>query len=216
MSNLLSRLEEAVMPSKDVPICLDRNLLTERDDAMRILASASRRRSSDAQDGSLSDDRMAGGNAAVAAARATVADIEARIRAKSIVIRITGVDRNEYNGFFLACPPRKGRNEPFDSSKFYMYVASKTGKYVDENGKVHDMTDAEWASIDKKITDGEHDRIAKAVLEVNREIGATDLGFLDVGSETTRDSFGISASPATSASHPAASGDGKPKRSTPK
>lgn len=210
MSDLLSRLNTRTMPHKDVPICLNLELIAERDEAMRQLAVA-HSRTKDAD-----DQRMAGESAAVAAARAAVADVEDRIRAASIVIRITGVDRTTYNQFFLACPPRKGKQEAFDSTKFYMYAASQTGMYVDEAGDVHEMSTEEWAKIDSLITDGEHDRIAKAVLEVNREVGGSDIGFLGDASATTRDSFGISASRGTSASLPAGSGDGNRKRSTSK
>lgn len=184
MSNLLSRLEQRKMPTADVPICLDLTLLKERDEAMAALAAAHRRRKD--------DDRMVG-SPAVKSARAAVDDVEQRIRAASIVIRITGVDRTTYNRFFLACPPRKGRQEAYDTSKFFMHVARETGKYVDENGDVHEMTREEWDAIDKNITDGEHDRIAKAVLEVNREAGGTDIAFLGDGSVTTLDSSATSA-----------------------
>lgn len=184
MSNLLSRLEQRKMPTVDVPICLDLSLLKERDTAMAGLAAAHRRKKD--------DDRMVG-SPAIASARAAVDEVEQRIRAASIIIRITGVDRTTYNRFFLLAPPRKGRQEAFDSGKFYMIVARETGKYVDENGDVHDMSPAEWDEIDKTITDGEHDRIAKAVLEVNREAGGTDLAFLGAASETTPDSSETSA-----------------------
>lgn len=210
MSNLLNRLEQRKMPTKDVPICLDLTLLGERDAAMAQLAAAHRRSKDE------NDQRMVGETATVAAARAAVTDVEDRIRAASIVIRITGVDRTRYNSFFLACPPRKGKQEAYDASKFFMHVARETGQYVDEHGDVHDMSADEWAAIDKAITDGEHDRIAKAVLEVNREIGGSDIAFLGDVSATTRDSFGISASPADKASPLAASGAGSRKKSTPK
>jgi hypothetical protein len=202
MSNLLNRLSERKMPSKDVRICLDLNLLAERDEAMARLASAQRLRRD--------DDRMVT-PPAVTEAHAAVSDVEARIRAASIVIRFTGVDRSTYNRFFLLAPPRKGRQEAFDTSKFFMVVARETGKYVDEAGAVHDMSAEEWDEIDKIITDGEHDRIAQAVLDVNREVGGNDIGFLGDDSATTRDSFGISASRAGSASPRAASGAGNRK-----
>lgn len=205
MSNLLSRLEDRKMPSKDVRICLDLNLLTERDEAMARLASSQRLRQG--------DDRMVA-SPAVADARAAVEDVESRIRAASIIIRITGVDRSTYNQFFLKAPPRKGRQEPFDSSKFYMLVARDTSKYVDQDGAVHDMSSAEWDEIDKIITDGEHDRIAQAILDVNREVGGNDIAFLGDASETTRDSFGISVPRAASASPRAASGAGSRRKST--
>ncbi|MDQ7877373.1 hypothetical protein Q9R08_05215 [Microbacterium sp. QXD-8] len=207
MSNLSSRLQQRKMPTKDVRICLDLDLLAQRDEAMRGLAAAKSRQN---------DDGRMVGSPSVNNALARVTEVEDRIRDASIVIRITGVDRTKYNSFFLACPPRKARQEAFDTSKFYMHVARETGKYVDEHGETHDITSEEWADIDKVITDGEHDRIAEAVLYVNREVGGQGIDFLGDASETTRDSFGISASRGNSASPRAGSGAGSRKKSTPR
>lgn len=182
MSNLSARLQNRKLPSKDVPICLDLGLIGERDRATAAVVAASKR----------SDDRMVSGPD-VKGARAALEAVEARIREQSFVLRITGVDRIRYNQFLNACPPRKGRAEAFDSSKFFMHVAKNTAQYVDESGAVHPITDDEWKTIDETLTDGEHDRIAAAVIEVNREVGSSDLGFLGSGSATTRDSFGTSA-----------------------
>lgn len=174
---------------------------------MAALAAANRNRGN--------DDRMAGDSPAVAAARATVADLDARIREASVIIRITGVDRTTYHRWMTQCPPRKGvPQEAFNSSTFFMHAARRSGQYVDEHGEAHEMTPAEWDAIDERITDGEHDRIAKAVIAVNREAGGAEIPFSVSGSATTRDSFGISVSPETSGSRRAASTGGSPKKST--
>lgn len=175
MSNLSARLQNRKMPSKDVPICLDLSLLGERDRAMEAVQSASKKGS----------DRMVSGPD-VKTARAAVEAIEAKIREQSIVLRITGVDRSKYNEFVNACPPRKGRVEAFNSSIFFMHVAKNTAQYVDEDGEAHPISPEEWATIDKNIIDGEHDRIAQAVIEVNREAGKSDLSFLGTAFGTTR------------------------------
>lgn len=206
MSNLLNRLEQRKMPTKNVRICLDLDLLRERDEAVRAVASAYNQQKS--------DERMVGAGPQLAAAQAAVTDVENRIREASIIIKLTGVDRTTYNRFLLACPPRKGKQESYDSSKFFMHVARETGVYVDENGDEHPILPEEWAAIDKTITDGEHDRIAQAVIEVNREVGGQDIAFLGDASATTRDSFGISAPPAPGASPRAASGGGSRPKST--
>ena len=79
-----------------------------------------------------------------------------------------------------------------------MHVARHTAKYVDEHGDIHDIDGKEWSAIDKAITDGEHDRIAKAVLEVNRTVGGEEIAFLDDASATTTDSVATSESPEAS------------------
>jgi hypothetical protein len=190
VSNLLSRLNEAEMPSEDVRVCLKKNLLAERETLMAAMARTARQKANDARMATPGTDK---------AAQERLAAVEAAIGAASITLRITGVDRTKYNSWLLACPPRKGKaGESFDPSKFFMLAAKNSAKYVDEAGGEHDISADEWRELDKNITDGEHDRIAQAVLNVNRTAGAQSIDFLDSGSETTRDSFGISVSPETS------------------
>lgn len=202
MSNLSSRLDARIMPHKDVPICLDLDLLDQRDEAMKAISPRK----------AVQDDRYVQPNVD---ASARVAEIEAQIRDASITLRIKGVDRLTYNAWMMQCPPRKGKQELFNSSTFFMHAAKRSAVYLDGDEE-HEITDEEWATIDKILTDGEHDRIAQAVLHVNRAVGAVDVGFFVNASETTRDSFGISASRGTSASPRGASGAGSRKKSTSK
>lgn len=189
MSDLLNRLEARTMPSQDVVICLDLDLLSKRDEAVKAVASAQSR--------ARTDTLVSSEPAAVARAKARVAELEAAIRDASITLRIKGVDRLTYNAWLLACPPRKGKDAgPFDPSKFFMHAAKHSAVYVDAEGKEHPISAEEWAAIDKQLTDGEHDRIAQAVIHVNRSAGQVDVAPFVSGSATTTDSFGISASPA--------------------
>lgn len=201
MSNLSSRLEGRRMPHKDVPICLDLELLDRRDEAMKAVSP---RRVDEARMVQPAQD-----------ASAVVAELEALIREASIILRVYGVDRHTYNQWLVDCPPRKGRQEPFNSSTFFIHAAKQSAKYVDEAGVEHDITDDEWVTLDK-MTDGEYDRLASAVLHVNRGVGAVDVGFFVNGSETTTGSSGISGSHGASASRPAGSGGGSRKKSTSK
>lgn len=210
MSNLLSRLETRKMPFEDVRICLDLNLLGARDEAIAAVARAVRQSAS-------SDARMAGVGASQNEAQQRLAELEAEIRDASITLRITGVDRKEYNAWMMACPPRKGKvGESYNPTIFFMLAAKNSATYVDEAGVAHEITPEEWKHIDDTVTDGEHDRLAQAVINVNRTAGAQSIDFLDSGSATTRDSFGISASPSSSGSRPAGSGVGSRKKSTAK
>lgn len=189
MSDLLDKLEEHEFPTEDVRICLKPKLLTEREAAMARVSRAQQKRTKS----SVEDDRLGAPaapavNPAVAEAIAAVTKLNEQIQAASITIRIVGVDRLKYNRYVLANPPRRGKNEPYDSSKFYMYVAKETGVYVDAAGDTHPITADEWSSIDTKLSDGEHDRVAQAVLNVNRTVGAQDVSFFVNGSETTPDS----------------------------
>ena len=185
-------LDERRLPTKDVPICLDLTLIAARDRAMSEVA-----RSAKALDDAKRPDPdapMAGGSLASAKraldkANAAVADLEKQIREKSFVIQITGVDRTAYNRLLLECPPRPGHRETFDPTKFYMHAASKTAKFVSKlDGSLKDISAKQWERIDKTITDGEHERIAAAVIEVNRAVGGMDVGFFGSDSDTTTDS----------------------------
>lgn len=202
MTTLSDRLSARKMPHKDVSICLNLDLLEQRDEAMRKV------RPSEVQ-----DDRMV---STPANAKALVAELEQQIQDESITLRIRGVDRLTYNRWLVECPPRKGKQEPYDPTKFFMHAAKNSAVYVDENGVEQDISAEDWATIDKMLTDGEHDRVAKAVIHVNRAAGAVDVSFFANGSETTRDSFGISASRETSGSPRGGSGAGNLKSSTSK
>lgn len=206
MSNLSDRLGQRKMPHKDVPICLDLDLLAQREEAMRAVSS--RRQA-------VQDARLVTSSGA-AEADARVAELEQQIQESSITLRVKGVDRLTYNRWLVECPPRKGKQEPFDSTKFFMHAAKNSAVYVDEDGAENEIGADDWATIDKMLTDGEHDRIAQAVVHVNRSVGAVDVGFFVNASETTRDSFGISASRETSGSPRGGSGAGNRKKSTSK
>lgn len=206
MTNLSDRLAARKMPQRDVAICLNLDLLEQRDAAMR---SSTRPRSG------VEDDRMVR-LTRDEAGRARLEEIERQIQEESITIRVKGVDRFTYNQWLVACPPRKGKQEPFDPTTFFMHAAKHSAVYVDEAGVENEISDEEWASIDKMLTDGEHDRIAQAVVHVNRSVGTVDVGFFANASEMTPGSSGISGSPSKPASRHGGSGAGSRKKSTSK
>ena len=212
MSNLTSRLATRKMPHKDVPICLDLDLVEQRNEAMQAVDAAARVARQATEQG---DRLVSRPDPAVKDQLARVAALNDEIQAASIILRVYGVDRHAYNQWVVDCPPRKGKQESFNSSTFFLHAAKNSAVYVDEDGVEHDITPDEWVTIDK-MTDGEHDRLAQAVLHVNRAAGAVDVSSFVNASETTRDSFGISASRGASASLRVASGAGSRKKSTSK
>lgn len=157
MSDLSSRLENRKMASKDVRICLDPNLLAQRDEAMKAITPPP------GQDGRMAQSAKD--------ARTRVTEIEQQIRDASIILRVRGVGYTTYSRWMAECPPRKGRQESYDASKFFMHAAKNSALYVDEDGTEQEITAEEWEELDKRITDGEHDRIAQAVVYVNRSLG---------------------------------------------
>jgi len=170
------------MPHKDVTLCLNLALLEQRDEAMKAVDSAARA-------SRVEDDRMVScGNAVLEAARAKVAALNEQIKAESIILRVYGTDRHTYNQWMVECPAPKDKPGPFDPARFYVHAAKHSAVYVDESGAEHPISDEDWATIDKNLLDGEHDRIAQAVLHVNRGLGTVDVGFFVNGSEPTVDS----------------------------
>lgn len=193
MSDLLQKAEQHEFPHADVQLCMKPALIKERDQAMARVASAKTPQKSKVEDDRLATPAATGVSPALAAAIAEVKELNDQIQAASITLRIVGVDRVKYNRFMLANPPRKGRNEAYDSSKFFMYVARQTAVYVDSNDETHPITPQEWDVLDPQggggiIGDGEHDRIAQAVIDVNRVVGSVDPSFFVNGSETIPDS----------------------------
>lgn len=188
MSAFGKRLQQKKFSHRDVPICLNPDTLKVRDEAEHAVRQALLGQSR------VKDDRLGAGEPAeVAAARKRLAEAEEAVRAESVILRFTAVPYAEYNQFMVDNPPREGKNESFNPKTFFMYVARKTGQYVDESGKVHDISAAEWDEFEKSLTDGEHDRIANAVIELNRTEGARRLDFLSSASAATTDSSGTSA-----------------------
>lgn len=204
MSNLSARLTTRKMPHKDVRICLDLDLLQQRDEAMAKVSTSRKQ----------GDDRMA--SPAVTTSVRVLEGIEKQIRDASITLRVVGADRHTYNQWVLQCPPRKGKQEPFNSEKFFVHAAQNSAVYVDESDVEHEISPEEWAEIDKMLTDGEHDRLAQAVLHVNRAVGAVDVGFFGNVSGMIRDSSETSDSRSESESRLAGSGAGSRKKSTSK
>jgi hypothetical protein len=177
--SLSDKLQHRTFPTKDVTLCLDAALSAERDAAMAELAKQQQ------------DSRLASGKGAI---QKRITEIESRMRDSLVTLRITGLPFAEYNKAVHANPPRKGRQETFNPTTFFLYVARKSTQYIDEAGEAHDITGEEWDRIESGLTDGEHDNLATAVIEVNRTQGLQGVGFLGRASEK------ITGSPETSGS----------------
>lgn len=172
-------------PTKDVQLCLDAALVAERDRAMEALADAVKKNTT--------DGRLTG--VAGKAERAELDEIEERMRASVITLRVTGLPFKEYNDCVRANPPRKGRQETFNTSTFFLYTARRSTRYVNDAGELEPISDEDWARIEADLTDGEHDLLAGAVIEVNRTQGLSGVGFLGRSLPTTRSSDETSESP---------------------
>jgi len=180
MTSLDDLLAVKKFPTQDVTFCMDAGLEAARDAAMKDLNRA--------VSAEKNDPRLTA--APGRAERARVAEIEAEMKDKSVTIRFTGVSFGKYNEFLRRNPARKGKErvETYNPETFFMYVARETGKFVDSTGGEHDITKDQWDKIEAGLTDGQHDRLAQAIHNVNRVAGTKGVDFLSSNSPVTPDS----------------------------
>lgn len=189
MSAISSKLAQRKFPTKDVTICLDGELSQQRDAILADIANAQRAlgRSEDGKTGG--DDRLAATSRGRAekqlrTAQKALADLEQRMRDISVTLRFTGVDFKTYNGLMLKHPPRKGRQETFNPETFFVALGEKSVASI-ENDQPVEIEPAEWRQLVETLTDGDFDRVAGAMIEVNRTQGLRGVDFLSTGSGAT-------------------------------
>lgn len=187
MSKISKKKSERKFPFRDVTLCLNGELIDERDQAQKALNLVI----SQAQP----QKRLRSSEVGVDERR-RIEEIEDAMRDASVTIRITGVPFGDYNKMMAANPPREGHEELFNPGTFFLYVAKRTGQSVEDDGTLEEITPEEWEFIEATLTDGEHDRLASAVVQVNRTAGARGVDFLSRSSGATSSSDEISESPA--------------------
>jgi len=179
MSKVSQKLKSAKFPFKDVSISLDRALGAERDELLQARPPLAARAAAVVEE-KAPDARLGGPSVAKELQKLDkkIADVETAMRDSAITLRITGVSFGTYNEYIAANPPREGKQEQFNSSTFYIYVARRTAQSLEDDGTLEPVTDTEWDDIEANLTDGEHDRIAMAVVAVNRTEGLRGVDFL--------------------------------------
>lgn len=191
MSKLSSKLSKQKFAHRDITICLDGELSVKRDAAMAAYSAALQQGENDSRL-TLKPGKTEG---------ELVDLIEDEMRDKSITLRFTAVSFGEWNKYIIQNPPRKGNVQDaqlgYNSQTFFMHAARKTGTAVDGDS-TEEITSDEWGQIEAALTDGDHDRIAGALIEINRREGQRGVDFLSQGSKPTRDSEETSVSPDSS------------------
>ena len=183
MSELSNKTAGAKAAFEDVTICLDGSLARQLEDAQNAVRRAVAGAVS--ADKGAKDSRLAKAGESLKAAQKAVEDAEAAIRAAAIKIRIFAVSFGEYNKFVIQNPPRKGQDESMNPQTFFIFVARRTGKYVADDGTIQDMSKEEWDDIEGSLSDGDHDRLAQAIVIVNRQDSTRGVDFLSQGSVKT-------------------------------
>lgn len=179
MSKIDAALAAQKFAFKDVPVCLNGELNTERDRLHAELVQALKSRGDD----TAKDTRL--GASPVADLQKKITAIEKEMLVATVTLRITAVPYGEYNKFVIQNPPRKNNAGDakwgFNTQDFFTFVTKRTAKSVEDDGTLEDITDEQWTKIIASLTDGDHDRIGAAVIEVNRLQGARGVDFLSRG-----------------------------------
>jgi hypothetical protein len=182
--SLSDKLALRTFPTRDVTLCLDADLSSQRDTLMAKIDSARK------------DSRARSG---ISGLQRQIAELEASMRASLVVIRVTGLPYAEYNKIMRAHPPKKGQLSNFNPETFYSDLVYKSAALVDGDQvqPLVDVARSEWDQLVASLTDGEFDMLAGAALEVNRERGR-QIGFLGGTSNETPSSSETSESPEAS------------------
>lgn len=152
-------------PYKDVTICLDAALVSERD-ALMVKVGKGRKSPEVAKQ---------------------IHDLEARMRESLLTVRVTGVPRAEYSKIQRA-HPGKTATQAFNPDTFFTDFVYKTGFEVDgdEVTRLSEWDRSEWDEIADGLTDVEFTELATAVHETN--VQRVETGFLSRGSGQTEPS----------------------------
>lgn len=139
----------------DLVFCLDRPLMKDLEKARREHESESA-------------GRMA------APKSKTVKDLEKAVADASVTIRVASLPWEAYNALMLEHPAREGHDEQFDASTFYAAAAKATAEEVTAKSTVP-IPEEDWDEFMSGLTDGEYDRLAGAVVAVNRNTGTVNI-----------------------------------------
>jgi len=153
--SLKTKLKQRKPDHVDLVFCLDRPLAAELD---RARTEARKQ----------SDSRMVGG------VTQAVKELEKKAADASVTIRLSSLPWEEYNTLIGEHPPRDGHEEQFNSSTFFMAAAKATAVEVTGKSTVP-IPDEDWDDFAAGLTDGEYDRLAGAVVQVNRNLATVNI-----------------------------------------
>lgn len=153
--SLKTKLKKRKPEHVDLVFCLDRPLMGELEAARAAAARAS-------------EDRM------VAGRDPRVQELEKKVEAASVTIRVESLSWTDYNELIAEHPPRPGKDEAFNGSTFFAAAAKATAVEVTAKGTVP-IPEEDWDEFVDGLTDGEYDRLAGAVVQVNRNLATVSI-----------------------------------------
>lgn len=156
--SLKTKLKQRKPEHVDLVFCMDRPLAKELEHA----------RSEARADSEQKDGAYSGGKSE------RVKELEKQVAEASVTIRLSSMPWSEYNELMTLHPPREGHDEQFNSSTFFEAVAKASAVEVTAKSTVP-IPDEDWAEFVDGLTDGEYDRLAGAVVQVNRNLAAVNI-----------------------------------------
>lgn len=153
--SLKNKLKHRKPDHVDLVFCLDRPLAKELEVARQ-------------EDAQVNADRM------VSKPSERVKALEKQAADASVTIRISSLSWEEYNALLDEHPPREGHDEQFNSSTFFEAVAKASAVEVTSKSIIP-IPDDDWDEFVSGLTDGEYDRLAGAVVQVNRNLATVSI-----------------------------------------
>lgn len=153
--SLKTKLKKRKPEQVDLVFCMDRPLVKELEYARAEAASQA-------------EGRMAAG------VDPKVKALEKQLADASVTIRLSSLPWEEYSQLMVAHPPREGHEETYNSSTFFEAAAKLTAVEVTAKSTVP-IPDEDWDEFIAGLTDGEYDRLANAVVMVNRNVGTVSI-----------------------------------------
>lgn len=163
--SLKAKLKQRKPEHVDLVFCMDRPLAKALEDAR-----AEERRLS----GGSGDYGPKKGKPGHADAVARVRELEKQAADASVTIRVSSLDWQAYNELMQEHPAREGKDEQFNSSTFFEAAAKATAVEVTAKSTVP-IPDEDWDEFVSGLTDGEYDRLAGAVVQVNRNLATVNV-----------------------------------------
>jgi hypothetical protein len=212
------KLDKKKPATTDVQLCLDGELSARRDVAVAEVVQAAKKldqaKKSPPNDGRMVGSPVAAAQKAYDTASTALGELEDAMRDATITLRLRAVPFADYNLFQAKNKPRPGKDEGYNPLTFFLYVARRSAVFVDDEGAEHRIEEHEWDKFEKDLSDGEHEKLAQAIVTVNRQVGLQSTAFLSRSSARTTTSSETSEQPAPKASRRSASGAGSRPKST--
>lgn len=112
----------------------------------------------------------AGGSAYSGGKSARTKELEKAVKDASVTIRITSMPWPDYNALQAQHPPVEGSGTSFNAETFFESAAKATAVEVTAKSTVP-IPEEDWEEFIAGLTDGEYERLAGAVMQVNRNVG---------------------------------------------